>query len=683
MAAPGLDTERLGDDMKRCWRLSFSLFLLAIIPVASYAQGLLSSGVISLSRAINWSDAGVAGGIPTNRSQCGSTIAAYGSNGSPASPAAINNTIAGCRPGTYVLLGAGTFYLNAGIKEQAPTNGVTIRGMGADQTFLVFSGLDNCQGLWSDVCLESSDTNYRDSVSNQTTWTASRYAAGQTTLTFAAVPNLKVGNPVLLDQEDDACASGCPSATDTGTVFVCSDNSISVPCSGQGNGASQRNLRNMTQIVTVVSCNGNATPGAACSGTNVTVVISPVLYMPTWAANHAPGAWWATGPILNAGVEDMSIDNSNTNGKTVGIFNCLNCWVKGTRLVDSNFASVYINLSARVSVVNNYLFLSQTASSTSYGIAHYVDSDSLDQNNIMNAIATPTIINGGEGDVIAYNFSALGYYTTIGYNLAASNAHTAGTDLDLWEGNHFDAGIVIDDIHGTHNFATMFRNYLKGTQVACFAGPNGASYANSTFGACTNGQSAVHLQSYARFSNIVGNVLGQTGVITNYQNASNANVYSIGVYDAGGGASVPYDPLTLSTLMRWGNCDSVNGFSAANCQWNLIDVPTGLTGNQAAFAIPLPLGHTLPASLYNSSQPPWWPSGKAWPPIGPDVTGGNEPGVGGLAYTIPAEDCYTSMGGAANGYNVRPLTFNENVCYGTSTTTQQPQPPTNLSATVQ
>lgn len=112
---------------------------------------------------MDWSGAGVVGGIPTTRTQCGSTIAPYGSSASPGSPATINNAIAACPPGTYVLLGAGTFYLSTGIKEQAPTNNVTIRGMGASTTSIVFSSADPCQGFYADVCFESSDLNYAGS----------------------------------------------------------------------------------------------------------------------------------------------------------------------------------------------------------------------------------------------------------------------------------------------------------------------------------------------------------------------------------------------------------------------------------------------------------------------------------------------------------------------------------------
>ena len=106
---------------------------------------------------------------------------------------------------------------------------------------------------------------------------------------------------------------------------------------------------------------------------------------------------------------------------------------------------------------------------------------------------------------------------------------------------------------------------------------------------------------------------------------------------------------------------------------------------QFPYLNPCPSSDTLPASFYYSSTPPWWPSSKPWPIIGPGVTGGNVSGVNGLVYTNPAEDCYLNvMSGNTNGTS-NVLSFNEATCYGTLTTkspTQQPSSPSGLTTTV-
>ena len=120
------------------------LLMMLFVPTISHAQAW--SGVIDPSRAMDWTGAGVTGGIPVRNTQCGSTIAAY--NGSAAT---INNAIGSCTQGQFVGLGSGTFNLSTGIDFTGYPN-VTIRGAGANSTFLVFTGSASCDGLNADVC---------------------------------------------------------------------------------------------------------------------------------------------------------------------------------------------------------------------------------------------------------------------------------------------------------------------------------------------------------------------------------------------------------------------------------------------------------------------------------------------------------------------------------------------------
>ena len=95
-------------------------FLLIIIPVVAHAQ--LWSGVLSPSRAADWSSPGVAGGIPNRTTMCATL--------NPGATAAqINSAIAACPSGQVVLLNAGTYNLSAGITFGSKSN-VTLRGAG-------------------------------------------------------------------------------------------------------------------------------------------------------------------------------------------------------------------------------------------------------------------------------------------------------------------------------------------------------------------------------------------------------------------------------------------------------------------------------------------------------------------------------------------------------------------------
>jgi hypothetical protein len=612
-----------------------SLVLLSAIAVSGHAQGW--SGILAPNRAIDWSGAGVTGGIPSNRTQCGSTIAPY-----TGAPTTINNALAACGGNRYVQLGAGTFNLSSGIKIQR--SNVTLRGAGADQTSLVFSSTDPCQGLYADICVESYDINWSGGPSNgPVNWTAG-YSKGTTVITLASVPNLKVGNPIILDQLDDS--------SDTGSVYVCSVSGSN--CSLQGGGGGQRSGRYQFQIAMVTGCNGSTTPGFSCSGKNVAVTIDRGLDMPNWRSSQSPQAWWATNPVSGIGIEDLSVDNTVSEvvaGEGISFFNATNSWVRGVRDIKSHRAHVGVEYSAHITVRDSYFFLTQNSIDQSYGIDCFASSDNLIENNIYQAVSGPLTMNGCTGTVFGYNYAINGYYTgSAGWIQAMTNPHTGGVAMILYEGN-VGSRIDSDNFHGSHNFITAFRNYWSGYSPACWQ--SGGTYATSLFGTCTNPFMAANLLSYSRFYNFVGNVLGQSAV-------QSGSVYSIGGGNSANGVTVANDPNVGLTLMRWGNYDTVT----ATSRFVASEVPTSLAGAQAPFSNPVPANNALPSTFYLPAKPAWWPSTKAWPAIGPDVTGGNAPGVGGHVYTIPAQDCFlNTMGGASNGAG-GPYTFNANTCYG-------------------
>jgi hypothetical protein len=636
--------------------------LLGVSPGAQAQQNIVAG-----SRAIDWSTAGVTGGIPNRTTICATL--------NPGATAAqINSAISSCPAGQVVKLNAGTYNIG-GVDFGGGKSNVTLRGAGADQTFLVFNNDVGCHGFLADVCMESSDLNWRGGPSNLVNWTAG-YAKGTTTVTLASVPNLKVGSPLILDQLDDSSDSGGIMVTDSNGTMSSTSPGISGPYSLEGNGGgAQRPGRQQLQVVTVTGCGGVTTPGAACSGTNVAVTISPGLHMPNWRASQSPNAWWATSPSQGLGLENMSLDHSGTGVAGIEVFNCLNCWVSGVRSVNTGRAHVQVLLSARVTVRDSYFFLTQNSVSQSYGFECFTGSDLLVENNIFQAIASPEMINGAcSGLVVAYNFSINNYYSASSrYNLPATMNHTAGTDNILYEGNSGNQ-LNGDVFHGTHHFITAFRNRWSGTQPACWV--SGSPYASATFGSCNNNLVPISLSSFSRFYNLVGNVLGTSGTNTTYENYTGGPNSGVSIFDLGFGNTensvvVPPDPNVRTTLMRWGNYDTVR----ASVQFNAAEVPSNLTGAQAAYSNPVPASQTLPPSFYLPGRPAWWPAGKPWPAIGPDITGGNVANVGGHAYTIPAQDCFASIGGPADGTG--PVqTFNPANCYASGGTA--PAAPTNL-----
>lgn len=182
------------------------------------------NGVISTARATNWSLAGLPGDTPPDASwvQCGSTIAAYGSSSSYASPSTIQTAISSCGTDQYVLLGAGDFYLSGGVKLKS---NMVLRGAGANQTRIHINSAQSCNGfnglvcivgstVWSGSCSITvgansynmwscpSGTKYSSGWQYSANWTAN-YSQGATTIVLDNVTGIVLNQtPIVLDQCD-------------------------------------------------------------------------------------------------------------------------------------------------------------------------------------------------------------------------------------------------------------------------------------------------------------------------------------------------------------------------------------------------------------------------------------------------------------------------------------------------
>lgn len=672
--------------------------------LAQSASGQLWSGILAPSRAVNWANAGVPGGIPARSTIC-STLGTAGQSPSyiqSVTAAEINAAINGCGSGQAVFLNAGTYNLtcNGTCIEFNAVSNVTLRGAGANQTLIVLSGSgDGCSGSPSAiVCMKSSDVSYTGGPSNAATWTASSYSPGQTTLQFSNASNLHVGlTPVILDQLDDL--------NDTGNVYVGCEyppsNGNNTNCysgsfpSGSQRGNSATTIRGQQQIVTVTACS----PSCPNSG-STTVTISTGLYAPNWASAKLPGAWWASSPSAMDGVENLSLDDtSSTAAATVGIVNCYGCWVRGVRSMTPGRSHVWIWTSNHVTVQDSYFYGDQQYSSDAYGVETFGASDILVQNNIMQRTAVPVLYNSDcEGCVVGYNFSINDKYTSSPNWQNQSLGFHSTNMFSLGEGN-IGGNLYADNFHGNHNFNTIFRSRYDG-----YESNDGMLTSSNTIPLRSN--------PFARYMNFVGNVLGSSGrPQTLYQSTATnnyASIYWLGFYPETG---APSDPMVATTSFRWGNYDTVTAAvrwcgNSSNSGWsttcaNTSEVPAGLP----VYANTIPASTALPPSFYLQSKPSWWPSTKPWPAIGPDVTGGNIgicsggtkaslqalsgagcPGgtyamaVGGHAYSNPAMDCYiTIMGGPIEGTG-SVLTFNASACYSSVTTS--PNPAQNLNGVV-
>jgi hypothetical protein len=344
-----------------------------------------------------------------------------------------------------------------------------------------------------------------------------------------------------------------------------------------------------------------------------------------------------------------------------GIFfgNAMDSWVKNIRTLNANRNHIWLFESARITVRDSYFYGTLNGASQSYGVETRMSSDILVENNIFQHITAPMMTGNTNGTVYGYNYSIDNYYYVTAWQQASSYHHDAGVDTVLWEGND-GVGWTADNVHGSSHFGTAFRNYWTGRD-------NTAKYAQTT---------PVILMSTHRYMNIIGNVLGTPGYHSNYEcapsatnssscGAGNVSIFTIGWSgNEGAKGSLPNDLMVKSTMFRWGNYDVTAG-----TRFDPTEVPSQINPYRNA----VPTSTTLPPSLYLPGQPGWFNA--MWPPIGPDVSGGDIAGLGGHAYKIPARLCFENTP-SSNGV----LTFNANACYK-GTTSTAPVAPKNLRIT--
>lgn len=668
--------------MKRAFLLP--LILLAVIPF-SHAQ--LWSGIVAPSRAVDWSNTspGVVGGIPSSSWPVCANLSAG------ASSASINQAIASCPARQYVQLGAGTFNLSSGIVMKP---NVVLRGSGPDSTFLIFTGGNSCGGEGGQVCFMDANGYFYGSTSvapgaaSSATFCGtgssgscnSTYTQGATTIQLSNVGSAGIlnGQFIYLDQVNDK-PSSCSSVKSGLLVADVSNSSDGCSleagspgrCSAGAGGSSCNGTdRNLVQIVQVVSgCS------SACKGSGpFAITITPGLYGKKWSSSQTPGAWWSSSNMQYAGLENLSINSQAVGTSTESAIyfnNAFNCWVSNVRSISPNRNHVWLWQSAHITVQNSYFFGTQNDASQSYGVESFIGSDNLVINNIFQQVTAPVMMGPSTGSVFAYNFSIHDtYYTAAWMQQAFSYRHDAGALFNLSEGN-ISSGYWEDVFHGTGGANTTFRNYAVGWE-------SGKS------------ESTVPIQffSYNRMENVIGNVLGCNNTSSAFPGNCGAPYHktyetengvgqAASIFDLTAGnhessTVVLSDPYVKTSIMRWGNYDVAN----AGVRWVATEVPSGLSDG---YANPVPSSQDLPASFWTNRQPSWW-SGP-WPAIGPDVSGGNIPGVGGHAYLNAAAGCFlNTMSGPADGTG-SVLSFNANNCYN-GVTGGTPLPPSGLTATV-
>jgi hypothetical protein len=574
--------------------------------------------VVPANRTIDWSQAGVPGGIPTNRTVF-TNVSGLDTNGILDCSAAIQAAINACPSNGIVMLPAGTLVLSNSLNIAANTlrlrpGNITLRGAGNTNTLIICRTGGGVIGTGNE--------NYGRSNNIM----VSTMLQGASNLTVTGTPDFLVGDLLLLRRQDE---------TATNFVLVFNNNGLTNSdivytngaLSGLGNWGRIGSGDVFAQLVTCTGVRGGS------------IAFWPPLYL-SWT--NPPGLYaycekvW--GASAGVGIESLAITNaSGNNNSMVNFSGCSDSWLSGCKLSGYGSPVVMLNECANCEVRDSDFNLASNRTSGDIFALELNGSCACKvENNTFSGYANQLILeSSASGNVISYN-----YFTNEWWYPAATTSylepdimlcHEAFDAMNLLEGNIL-SGLQADNYHGGSGYNTLYRNWVHGMDC-----PYGVPL--------TNNVKCVDLDRYSYYCNVVGNVIGSAFVAsvpgsvyeapTNGFNTGMNAMYRLGFPDMGNdysqvndalifyqgaagtsvmGYPIGYDTKVTATLLRKDNYDYVTG-----------GVPDGIT--------------SLPASLvYGANPPAWWPSALAWPAIGPDVTP--------ITGVIPAEIRYYNSSAA-------------------------------------
>ena len=338
------------------------------------------------------------------------------------------------------------------------------------------------------------------------------------------------------------------------------------------------------------------------SKTSTTITFDPPL--PFDFSGMNPAALVDATPMIQGfGIESMTLDISGTTaGWPIWFSQAWGCWVKDVEIKGAYSRQMLWDVAVRCEVRGCYTHDVQGTGPNHEGIIIGPGSWNLIEDNICNkGGASPIVLEDGVNpascNVIGYNYvvNTDAFFWDISFN------HGSGSILNLAEGNVIQS-FKDDGYYGSSSLNTLFRNYIAGETTT-----------------------SVTLKHMSNYYNIVGNVLGTDGVPATYEtetvNYGYVSIYELGFPNIGNtyylgtfGPTTPPDYHLLSNNLE----DPDNQTLDYNVKTTILRHGNFDYYNHAVVWDPSITDHTIPDSLYYSSQPSWWPNFVAWPPIGPD-----------------------------------------------------------------
>ena len=551
-----------------------------------------ATAVIPTNRLIDWTQAGVPGGIPF-RTMIYTNIAAG------ASESVISNAVLNCPSNEVVQLGSGTFTFNTELMMQKSY--VTLRG--STNTYINYITPINNADAVIEISFFGSGAYYGCSnncepyrngvvcaqllclpgyvVTNSVNITAGAYQ-GSTSITMTNTAGLAVGQILGVDQLADT-SNTFVLGTATNNVYSCG---CRYPEDGGASAWANRGSGNrvLQQYVLVTAINGN----------NVT--FTPGLYSPFWSSNQTPQAFWnVNSNVMYSSIEDMDINANFDQDACVDIVGAYGCWVRNCTFhkptlceADTLFAK---NCEYRHCTFTDFAI---PPSSGLYGFEPISSSDLRFEDNIFSNYYNAVNFAGVSGAVFAYNYFTNDItqnqypnppYTDDDVGNPTWNffPHVGHSSFNLVEGNYVRSQ-TFDCLYGNSSYNTTFRNRLTG--------PEG-----------TNDGWVERIMAHIYYFSAVGNVYGSMSWGMDYEGTSGNDIWCYStVTNNGAWYDVRIiDPRVTNTLFRGGNWDAVNNA----IEWGAV------------------AAQTITNSLAYPAEPAWYTNECAhcpWPPYDPNLS---------------------------------------------------------------
>lgn len=599
------------------------------------------STIIPADQRIDWTMAGVDGGIP-NRTTIDSTISTGGDD-STANETALQNAINAAASGEVVFVNAG-MYRTGGL---AMKSGVTLRGDGpwckstssitvgtGSKVFTVPAGLTYAAGVvvrvWRPldpgVFMQGSVTSYSGTsldLNVATTGGSGTYADWRVSITVLKMTDaeaavLQFGSGDLPFTTAGTFRTISSGATAGSTQIVVNSNSgitvgglMVITETNDSSFVSKTSTNGTANWVDGWDTNGDRARGqivevTAINGTTIT--FEPALFT---AYSNTPWATPYTPAIDAAGAEDLMVFATNSGSSGNFVFKqAKNCWIKNCYFDFADGDHGNIDWSYRCEIRHCHFYDGFVHTSGSFdgqvGL-RYKSTLCRIEDNILERMHVGVMAEwGAAGNVIAYN------YVLGGYDQGASSGnrwltvcinsnHGAHPQFNLFEGNIADK-FQADSYWGTSSHVTILRNYFSGFRTA--RNPVDTRAVSTTTWDFGQANIACDVWEGQSKHSIVGNILGNNG---NWSSRSPQRKDT--------NANVGYDNPPICIVYFKGAENGSAGTVLANPSGTAIDHGNWDSVNDAIVWDSGIADHNMPDSYAYAAKPSWMGSSVAWPPI--------------------------------------------------------------------